>query len=206
MSPSTPTRSATNYYVQLVWYLIQYGLASLLTYWRNKSHLVYHPEKLFPTNIYAPSNPTIHSFPPTEEMAQYLHPRYPVPPRYRLWSPPECFTNQPSIDRHKPGVVLQGELSGPPIQAGMLVMQQDRLLYIKKEIGRCARHEYYLKAEAVDISTDTSLQLFIPLPYVAKLNIFDPTPPSPFSYVTPLHRISDGFLRSPYKLVATPLI
>ena len=175
-------------------YYLQYGILITIAYLFNKSFTLHHPDRLFPTNIFSPRNATIHSFIPTNEALQHLHPHLPSPPPERRWlNAPQLLErqNQP-LPR---AITLEGNLSGPALRQGMIITQQHHTIYIQEELGRWPTRDDYIATTAYSLTLNIKFRLFIPVHQIDQYGIHDESPLSPFRNPIPLVQIVRDYIR-----------
>ena len=83
-------------------------------------------------------------------------------------------------DPYTPAIMLEGHLSGPLLCEGMVFLQQNQMIYINKEFGRWPSCDNYITTYAINISTNISFRLFIPIELMDQYGVFDSAPYSMF--------------------------
>ena len=162
----------------------------------NCTYLIHHPQQTLPIVIGSLHNTTIHSFFPSPSLFHQLN--IPEPPPIRRWCRPEDINKR--IAGEIPGttsVLLQGKVSGPLLRQGMVFIQQEARIFIGEEIGRWEDREDILLTICVNLDTNRTFCLFIPIDYLDRSFIRDECPRSPlrtpFSLIEAVrnsHRIS----------------
>lgn len=199
-----PTLTTLFYSLAIIWYYIKYGLLTPIAYIFNISFLIYHPDLIFPTNIAPPRNTTIHSFTPTGEMHNYIMQHSPPPPPLRQWFHPQQLQNHLSDERpFSHAITLEGEVNGPPLRQGTVIIQNSHVVYIQNELGRWPTRDDYLTTTAISLIFNNSFRLFLPVRQMDRQGLIDYSDPSPFRNPLPLahivtrtHQLKD-FLPSP---------
>lgn len=124
MSSFRTTLSLLSYYLQFI-------ILTLVAYTCNKSFLIHHPSYTFPITITPSQNQTIHSLNPTDDMMKHIKTRSRLPPPHCHWFNPQdlvwficniCYPLQP--------ITLEGELSGPKLRQGMVILKKDHIIYL----------------------------------------------------------------------------
>ena len=184
---STKFRSATQTTLQLfstlslltfIGYYLRYFLCTILAVTCNKSFIIRHPARTYPTLISSPWKITIHSFAPQDVMLTQCH--LPFPPLERIWSHPQNLP-QRMIGNKKltQAIILDGLLIGPPLTQGMAVVVEDDIIYIHEELGRWPTREDYVVTHSISIHSGNTFRLFIPTHYLSPYNLRDESTPSP---------------------------
>ena len=175
------------YVFTLLWYYLRCGILTPIAYLCNKSFLIHHPNRIFPSVIAPPRNNSIHSLSPTPEMYNYVTTHSSPPPPLRRWMDPQQLTQALSRDPplHR-AIILDGDLSGPPLRQGLLIIQNGNIVYIQEELGRWPSRDNYITTSAVSLSRLNSFRLFLPVHQVDRYGIRDDSPMSPFSNPLPL--------------------
>lgn len=164
----------------IIWYHIRYRIFLLIAFTINRSFIISHPDHVFPSTITPPWNTTIHSLRPTNQMMECIRNHY-TPSYQRRWLSPDRLLQQiPTPDPYTPAIVLEGCLSGPLLREGMVFLQQNQAIYIDKEFGRWPSRDNYITTYAVNISTNISFRLFIPIELMDRYGVFDSAPYSMF--------------------------
>lgn len=193
------------YLLTLTWYYVQYGLLYPIAHLFNKSFLIYHPNRIFPTNLAPPRNNTIHSFTPTGEMYRHIMTLTSPPPPLRRWLHPQQLQEHLSQERPLPhAIILEGDLSGPPLRQGTIIIQNGHIVYIRQEFGRWPTRDDYITTTAISLVLNNSFRLFLPIRQMDRYGIIDNSPPSLFRNPLPLahviqeaHRLHNSVPSSP---------
>ena len=159
-------------------YYIRRGILTPVALISNRSFLVYHPDHLLPTLIGTAQDSTIHSFHPSSDLLHHFHvPRSPI---LRRWCKPEEILKRiVGEPPEESGVLLQGNLRGPPLRQGMVLVQQEGRIVIGEEIGRWPTREDILLTICFNLDTGNTFCLFIPVDFFDRSQIHDDYPRSP---------------------------
>lgn len=195
------------HFFAIIWHYLYRGLLIITAYSLNKSFLIYPPNQIFPITISPPWNNTIHSFRPTSKMAEHFHPHYPISSPRRWLTPEKLFPLLPTEDPSAPAIILDGNLSGPPLREGILFRQRHHLVYVDKEFGRWPSRDNFIATYAISIPTNVSFRLFLPVQMMDHCGLYDEAPYSPFRRTIPLIKSSPRpfCLKSPYNSFSSPV-
>ena len=167
------------YYLSIIWFYIRIGISTPIAFAFNRSYLIQHPDQPFPTIIAPAHNQTIHSFYPLSTMLNELG--IPPPPPRRYWCKPEDIKSRipDTTPRTERAIVLESKISGPPLRQGMMLICQGYRIFLCEEIGRWPTREDYLVLIALNLETQSTFRLFVPISHVDPLCIYDESPRSP---------------------------
>jgi len=165
----------------ILMYYIRFAILTLVAYICNKSFLVYHPSRLFPTTIAPSRNQTIHSFYPTNEMINHISIRSQLPPSHRRWFNPQDLVHF-IYHLHYPlrPITLEGKLSGPALRQGMVVIKRNHDIYLREEHGRWYSRNNLIVTTAFSLTQGFAFKLFIPIHFFDRCDLFDESPTSLF--------------------------
>ena len=191
--------TSVTYYLYLVWFYIRYATLAPIAFIFNQSFLIYCPNQSLPIVIAPARNQTIHSFhlPPTTLERLEIDP----PPSRRHWCNPAHIESRiPSTPATERAIVLEGNISGPPLRQGMMICCQDRHIFLGEEIGRWPAREDYLLVIALNFESQSTFRLFIPVSQIDPLCVYDESPRSPLRTPVSLNEavtFSRRYLHSP---------
>ena len=162
----------------LIGYYWQYGAYSILAVIYNRSFLLHHPNRTYPTLVSTPWVHTRHSFTPHSEVL--LQRNLPFPPPQRIWSNPEGLSQRMANELPlTEAIILDGYLVGTLLCQGMGIIVDDDVIYIAEELGRWPTREDYVVTFSISMESGNRFWLFIPTRYLSLRNVDDESPPSP---------------------------
>jgi hypothetical protein len=171
-------------------YYLYHGILTPITFLFNRSYLLRHPERNLPTLIAPARNYSIHSFtPPLDLTKQHA---LPDPPPKRHWCHPKDLDKRtPDKPKLESSIVPNGELVGPALRQGMIILQQDCQVYIQEEIGRWPTRDDYLLTLCINLESQHTFRLFIPVSFMDRSAVYDESPRcplrTPFSLIEAIH-------------------
>jgi len=179
------------YFFSILWYYIRCGVLTPIAYLGNRSFLLHHPNRIFPTTIAPSRNTTIHSLVPTRDMFNYItqHCALPPPPLRRWRNPSKITTLLPQTPPLRRAIILDGEITGPSLRQGMIFIQNHNIIYIQEEFGRWPTRDDYIVTSAVSLSLNNTFRLFLPVHQVDRYGLLDNSPLSPFNNPLPLTQV-----------------
>jgi len=166
------------YLLSIIRYHVCRGVLTPFAFVFNQSYLLHHPDRVLPTLIAPSRNRTIHSFTPSSKALQRLS-ISPAPDRRHWCSPKEIdqrMVGEPPLRR---AITLQGTLHGPPLRQGMVIFQPNCQIYIGEELARWPTREDYIVTFSVNLKTQTTFRLFIPVDHLDSTGINDDSPRLP---------------------------
>ena len=190
---SFPDFSNLHPFILVSKYYVGCVVLTIVAYSCNKSFLTQHPNQIFPTIISPPWNRTLHSIKPTTRMEDHIHTRSPLSPSYRRWLSPRDLLSLKHLNLPPPrAITLSGDLSGPPLCQGMIILQKNYLIYLQEEHGWWPSRDDHILTTAFSIKQGVTFKLFIPLHYFNRQNIFDESPRSLLENSIPLTFFANG--------------
>lgn len=133
---------------------------------------------------------------PTAKMEQYIDTHSKHTPPHRRWLCASDLIHLTHHTRLPPRVItLDGNLVGPLLRQGMVIIQKNHIIYLQEEHGRWPTRDNYLFTTAVSITQNVSFKLFIPIHYLDRHYVFDESHRSLLENPIPLALLSNGLCR-----------
>jgi len=174
-------------------YYVCCATLTIIAYLCNTSFLIHHPNRILPTIVSPPRNRTIYSIRPTARMEDHIHTRSPLSPSYRRWlSPPDLISLKHLNPLPPRAITLSGNLSGPLLRQGMIILQRNYIIYLQEEHGRWPSRDDHILTTAFSITQGVTFKLFIPIHYFDRQGILDESPRSLLENSIPLNLFADG--------------
>jgi hypothetical protein len=140
------------------------------------SFLIHHPDDWFPTLISPPWVTTIHSFHTTTVLATHLKEQQLLPPPHRIWLKGLVYADRVrSIAFPLHATIVDGKLSGPLLRQGIFFIQEDSVIFIGEELGRCPTRDDYLVVIAVRFNNRNPYQ-YSTFPLYVPIKLIEPPP------------------------------
>lgn len=176
-------------YLLLIFYFhLRKVFLTPIAYILNQSYLIQHPDMLYPSVIAPAQNRTIHTFFPNEQLHAYLKSEGMLTSRRsRHWVQANEVASQ-MIEEVLPlrAIVIDGEVAGPQIRQGIMLMQGNSLVYVGEEIGRWPTQDNLITTISVNMQTGNSFPLFVPFHLINTTDVRDDSPNPPLRSPLPL--------------------
>lgn len=100
-------------------------------------------------------------------MYNYLLPRFPRAPPIRRWRDRQQMQQEVLTTLRVSNLIaLEGDLHGPRLRQGMLVLQGGHLLFILEEFGRLPTRDNLITTLSIAINSGVTFPLFIPIAHI----------------------------------------